>query len=1377
MIRALRILLGLLGWVLILVLLALAGAVAVVSTENGTRWLFAQAERHAPVEFRVDTVDGTLFRGLSVTGLEVDAAGTRVRLDEGRVQLDAIPLLRLVVRIPELGLAGLTVELPEPEPELPAPPEPPDPLELPDAIELPVTVEIERFVLTDLVLQREGETLLNMDRLAMELHAGPEALRVSALELVMPEVEARADAELRPSGAYPLRLAGQWRAPLPEALSAGLETTHAKGELVLDGELQGWVEATHGLEAGVSLDTRLAARDLLGTPQLRVDNRWSAFEYRLDPETVVSIDGGELALHGDLDDWTLTGATAAQMTGLPAVRLDAAMGGSMEQVAIDALSLRSEAGEADLRGRVALGETLSWDLHAAIRGFSTLALGIEPDATIETLFLDSTGSLPQAADLGLEDRLLAIAASLEIRELRAHVAGQDLEGHGQVLVDRGTARIEELLLRLGPEGILQATGEADLAAETPFWLSLAADALDLDFLAPERQLALDRLRLGVEGLFGVETGAIQAEIGLSELAARVDGQPVGARAGLGVTESRTDIRELEIFLPADGLLSAGGTVTYDAGIGWDLRLSGRGIDPGVVAPDLAGQLALELTSRGALPPDDDLRLEAELAELSGTLRGQPVDGTGAVAVNGQRIRVDRLDLGIGANRVSASGDIDEILALELAVDAPELHRILPELAGRIRLDAELAGTRESPRIAATGEGSGLRYQEFGLGGLQLRLDAGLDPEAPAELDLRLSGIQAAAQTIESVRATADGRASDHQLTLAVDAGDRGRLELRASGGYDLDQTRWDGQLERLDIAQPLAGEWTLRAPVTVSAGPERAALGELCLGREDARLCLQGDWDERTGGQGRASLEDANLAWLSPLLPPETTVEGTLDARARASVDSAGRLQAELEVPPAAGQFSVAMINGATKVIPYRDLRLALRVDDRSVDADAGLSFLEDGDARAVVQLRPEGESYRIEGEVRAGLESLEWTGALSREVQDVRGRLLADLEIGGLLDAPEISGDIRLEEFSARIIEAGITLEIPQLVAEAISAEEMRLDGELRSGGGSLQLDGELTFRDRQPRAGIRIRGERFLALDRADIRARISPELNVDFRPELLTVRGEILVPSAMIRPPDLPPGAVSVSRDEVVVDEETEPDPALPMDIRVRVILGDDVRFDGFDLEARFAGDLDLVDLPGRPLQLFGDVEVPEGRYQSWGQDLTIERGLVIFQGPVDRPLLDLRAVRRVPAHDVVVGVEIGGTPDALRSEVFSEPPMDDTEAMAFLLTGRPLAGASEGDGNLIAGAAAAWGLEQAGLITQRLGSELGLEVELDTEPGLDESVLTIGTYLSPRLLLSYGIGLFDGSSKVMLRYELTRSLSVETTSSAEGQSIDFIYRIER
>jgi translocation and assembly module TamB len=746
----------------------------------------------------------------------------RINLERGRVQLSAASLLKLNLRILELSLAGLTVGLPEPELE---PLEPPSPLTVPKEIELPVRFVVDRFVLRDLTMQRSGETLLELDRIALRLEAGPEVLRVAALELEMSDMEVWMDAELWPSGGYPLQVQARWCLALPEPLAAGLETGHAEGELTVVGDLLGSLEVIHRLQAGTTLETRLGAEDLLGTPQVRLDSNWIAFHYRLDPETVVAIDAGDIALRGGLEAWTARMVTGAHLTGLPKVRLEAALNGSGEHAVIEAFRLRSDAGQVDLQGRLGWDETLTWYLQAGIRGLYAPDFGLEPNITIEKLSLVSSGSLPRAADLALKDRLLAITGDLEIHELRADVARQELQGGGRFAVERGSVRFDDLLLRLGPDGSFRIAGEAELGAKTPYRLAVTADALDLGLLVPDRQLVMDRMRLQAEGLLGLETGSIEAAIGLTDLSARLDGLEISARAELNLTETEADVRNLEVFLPADGLLSVKGRVAYGTGIGWDLRISGRGIDPGVFAPDLAGRLDVELASRGAMPPDQELQAEVELAELRGTLRGQPVEGIAVLAVNGQQIRIDRLDMGMGANRLTASGHIDERLALELTLDAPELERILPDLAGRIQLDARLSGTMVSPRVAASAEGSGLRYAEFELDAFHLRLDAGLDPDAPAELDLRLSGIRAAGQHVEEVRAGAEGRASAHRLTLAVDAADLGRLAVKASGGYEMEQTRWRGRLERLDIAQPLAGDWTLREPVLVSASPVRATLG------------------------------------------------------------------------------------------------------------------------------------------------------------------------------------------------------------------------------------------------------------------------------------------------------------------------------------------------------------------------------------------------------------------------------------------------------------------------------------------------------------------------------------------------------------------------
>ena len=77
-----------------------------------------------------------------------------------------------------------------------------------------------------------------------------------------------------------------------------------------------------------------------------------------------------------------------------------------------------------------------------------------------------------------------------------------------------------------------------------------------------------------------------------------------------------------------------------------------------------------------------------------------------------------------------------------------------------------------------------------------------------------------------------------------------------------------------------------------------------------------------------------------------------------------------------------------------------------------------------------------------------------------------------------------------------------------------------------------------------------------------------------------------------------------------------------------------------------------------------------YDAYGQSLELERGELLFTGPLDDPTIDVRAVRRVGA--TTVGVQLTGTLLAPSTRVYSEPPMSEADALAYLLLGRPLSG---------------------------------------------------------------------------------------------------------
>ena len=73
--------------------------------------------------------------------------------------------------------------------------------------------------------------------------------------------------------------------------------------------------------------------------------------------------------------------------------------------------------------------------------------------------------------------------------------------------------------------------------------------------------------------------------------------------------------------------------------------------------------------------------------------------------------------------------------------------------------------------------------------------------------------------------------------------------------------------------------------------------------------------------------------------------------------------------------------------------------------------------------------------------------------------------------------------------------------------------------------------------------------------------------------------------------------------------------------------------------------------------------------FGQRLTIERGRLIFDGPIDNPALDIVALRK--NLQVEAGVKVTGTARVPRVELTSEPPVPDGEKLSWLVLGQGLA----------------------------------------------------------------------------------------------------------
>ena len=188
--------------------------------------------------------------------------------------------------------------------------------------------------------------------------------------------------------------------------------------------------------------------------------------------------------------------------------------------------------------------------------------------------------------------------------------------------------------------------------------------------------------------------------------------------------------------------------------------------------------------------------------------------------------------------------------------------------------------------------------------------------------------------------------------------------------------------------------------------------------------------------------------------------------------------------------------------------------------------------------------------------------------------------------------------------------------------------------------------------------------------------------------------------------------------------------------------------------------------------------DGVFSAYGQKLTIQHGTLTFTGPLDNPLVDVRAVRTIEAIEgpVTAGIQLRGRAQSLSSSVFSDPVMAEADALSYLVIGRPLSQATESEGGELSSAAVALGVKQATRITEQIGQALGLDQLTLAGNGGDTTALVAGKQLNSRLHARYAYGVFSRLGTLLLRYRMSRRLTLES-GAGEAQSIDLLYLVEK
>lgn len=828
----------------------------------------------------------------------------------------------------------------------------------------------------------------------------------------------------------------------------------------------------------------------------------------------------------------------------------------------------------------------------------------------------------------------------------------------------------------------------------------------------------------------------------------------------------------------EGQIIASGRADWQSEPLLDTDIHLQSINPGSYWQDWPGQLHGRAQVSLRRQQDNWLAGIHDLT-IDGRLRGYPVKATGAIQTDTHQYDINDVRLTIADSHLQANGRLSRDSELQWQFNSPDLGQLWPDAEGQVEASGRLLGDYDHPELIAT-----LSATAVDTPWLQLaRINADIDVQTPRDrfnVDISADDLTVGQQNIDSLEVLASGSFARHTLETTLSFDDRS-LSLAGTGQWK--KAGWSVEFDQGDYRGAATGDWQLDSSLQLDITENSIESPEHCWQQQSSRLCLASGWQRAGPWHGELSLNHYSITRATrdadgSVMPLSGELAMNLQLRGN-----------NTELQHAEGEVrlqELALQADTETQLQVSKLNVDLSGDSSGINLDINGEFTEPAPGTLSGRLRTgrfdleQPAAASIDGQLKADIQELQpWLALYPRFTAD-QAQLTMDFAVTGRVGSPALDGEMQLTATNAGIPDLGINMESFELRVTGQPQSGLQLAGQASSGPGGLTIDGRVDVRDGAlVLPAMTIKGERFELLNLPEAWVLISPDLGLQYSDNLLEVNGRISVPEALLQPFGAP-GTIAVSDDEYIVTEEKrKTTPALETRADIKLELGDKVRVTGRGFESRLEGNLDIRQEPGKPASATGELQVVDGSYSAYGQQLNVRSGEIIFTNqPIDNPAIRAEAVRSV--GDVTAGIRATGTAQQPVTELFSTPAMPEADILSYLVIGRPLNSATSGEGDILMQAATSMGIKRTEGLRQTIASTLGIDtLAVDTSTGAEgesETRLVIGKYLSPNLYLSYGAGLVDSAvDTVKLRYEINRHLSLEAEQGA-GTGVDLLYQIE-
>lgn len=851
-----------------------------------------------------------------------------------------------------------------------------------------------------------------------------------------------------------------------------------------------------------------------------------------------------------------------------------------------------------------------------------------------------------------------------------------------------------------------------------------------------------------------------------------------------LTTERLQLDDLIITLP-EGKLRSHGELLFEPEFTWKAVTDLNKVNLHPFEDSIQGEINGTIHHNGQLS-GNSVSINASLDQLNGILHNTPWEMNGDVALIEEQLQVNNVEILQDRNHVKANGtlNLNGKSNLQLSINIKQFDLIAPKLAGSVKGELMLSDTLEQPTIKGNLQAHKIAYDDITLSSAQAIVNIQPLIDEHNQLQLRFDDLRIADEVILDGLATIEGNAKHHIASIRIQDKQANQFSVQCHGKFPLSATTidtdlWQAQCSRSAVQptylQP-AQTWQLQKPFTLELkNLDQVTISPLCYTHLESTLCSQKTVRANADEVNPILIAGSNLdlAWLRPWLPSDANLHGT------AEFDATIQLLPNLSI-----QASAASENSQLVLFDNTAQSMALDISHAELSANLAqdtLAFkwqLQSSIGNSNGKLRLQDQQLSGDVLVDNFIVSPFSHWLLVDEGDHLQGTLSGDFKLGGSLKSPELAGKARLAQ--GEIHTAMLPLPITDISINLTTEQRIAyLEGRFLVGNKPGQLKGTFNWQQEDWWSKVSFQSETLAYQPEENILVYLKPDIAFNLTPTSLTINGDVHIPKARIHLKSLPEQAVTASPDTVIVGNETESGAGLQISSNLILTLGDDVRFKGYGLETDVTGQMTISQHRSDLLQSKGIIRLKNGTYQAYGQSLDITDGDLIFIDDLENPQLRLSATRNNISDNVVVGIRVTGRARNPEIAIFSIPEMPQQEKFYYLITGRaPNTDSTQDSSSVAAEAAVAMALEaRSGALTRKAGETLGIQdLTLSTGSTENRSEVGLSGYITPDLMIRYGVGMFEAVNTLTLKYRIRKNLYAEVISG-KSNAFDLLWSFDR